>query len=148
MIRFVGSITLIVVAFASLSPGRKEETLKELIARADAASPDHKPDLYMEVADRQMKTAGDALKGGRTQEFRTSLDGVVQFCDKARDAALRSNKHIKNVEIKIRRLSTHLRDVKLDADVDDQPTVEAAIDKLESFRTELLKKMFGGKSND
>jgi hypothetical protein len=30
-------------------------------------------------------------------------------------------------------------------DPDDQPVVQAAIDKLESFRTELLKSMFGSK---
>jgi hypothetical protein len=33
-------------------------------------------------------------------------------------------------------------------DVDDQPLVQASEDKLEDFRTEILKSMFGSKSND
>ena len=148
MIKFAGSVALVLLALVAFSFGRKEETLNELIARTEASRPDQQPDLYMEAADRQRKAAAEAMKAEHWQEFEADLQDIVKYCDKARAAAIRSTKHIKNTEIRIRRISGHLKDAKLDVALDDQPKVQAAIDKLEEFRTELLHKMFGGKGND
>jgi hypothetical protein len=148
MIKFAGAVALVLLGLTAFSFGRKEETLEELVARAEAARPDQQPDLYMEAADRQRKSTVDAVKANRWEEFETDLQDVVKYCDKAHAAAISSNKHIKNTEIRIRRISGHLKDIKLDVEVDDQPKVQAAIDQLEQFRTDLLHKMFAGKSND
>ena len=61
---------------------------------------------------------------------------------------MRNNKRIKRTEIKIREISYKLRGMKLNVDVDDQPAVQDAIDKLEQFRNELFQSMFGSKSKD
>ena len=148
MIKFAGVAAVVLLGLAAFSFARKEETLKELVARAEASKPDQQPDLYMEAADRQRKAAVDAVKGNRWEEFGTDLQDVVNYCDKAHAAAISSNKHIKNTEIRIRRISSHLKDIKPDVEIDDQPKVQAAIDQLEQFRTALMRKMFGGKSND
>ena len=128
MIRFAGAVAVVLLGLAAFSFGRKEETLQELVARAEASKPDQ--------------------QANRWEEFGTDLQDVVNYCDKAHGAAISSNKHIKNTEIRIRRISSHLKDIKLDVEVDDQPKVQAAIDQLEQFRTDLMRKMFGGKSND
>jgi RecA/RadA recombinase len=147
MIKVVGSVALVLLAVA-FSFGRKEETLKELIARTEASRPDQQPDLYMEAADRQRKAAMEAMKAEHWEEFDADLQDIVSFCDKARAAAIGSTKHIKNTEIRIRRISNHLKDIKLDVALDDQPKVQVVVNKLEEFRTELLRRMFGGKGND
>jgi hypothetical protein len=143
MIKFAGVVAMVLLGLTPFSFARKEETLKELVARAEASKPDQQPDLYMEAADRQRKAAVDAVKASRWEEFGTELQDVVTYCNKAHAAAISSNK-----QIKIRRISSHLKDIKLDVEVDDQPEVQAAIDQLEQFRTDLMRKMFGGKSND
>ncbi len=148
MIKFAGAFAVVLLGLAAFSFGRKEETLKELVARAEASRPDQQSDLYMEAADRQRKAAVDAVKASRWEDFDAELRDVILYCDKAHAAAISSNKHIKNTEIRIRRISSHLKDIKLDVEVDDQPKVQAAIDQLEQFRTDLMRKMFGGKSND
>jgi len=148
MIKFAGAVVLVLLALMTLSFGRKDETLKELIARTEAARPDQQPDLYMEAADRQRKAAADAMKADRWEEFGSDLQDVVKYCDKAHTAAISTNKHIKNTEIRIRRISSYLKDIKLDVEVDDQPKVQTAIDQLEQFRTDLMRKIFGGKGND
>ena len=66
----------------------------------------------------------------------------------AHSAAMRTDKRIKRTEIKIREISNKLRGMKLNVDVDDQPAVQDAIDKLEQFRNELFQSMFGSKSKD
>ena len=148
MIKFAGAVGLVLLALMTLSFGRKDETLKELIARTEAARPEQQPDLYMEAADRQRKAAADAMKADHWEEFGADLQDVVKYCDKAHAAAISTNKHIKNTEIRIRRISSYLKDIKLDVEIDDQAKVQTAIDQLEQFRTDLMRKIFGGKSND
>lgn len=148
MTKSVWTLALIVAGLSVVCFARKEETLEQLIERAKAARPDQQAGLYMEVAERQVKSATDASRANQHDEFRIQLKSAVDSCDKAHAAALHANKHIKSTEIKLRRISSHLQSIKLDMDVDDQAPVQAAIDQLETFRTELLRGMFGSKSND
>ena len=139
---------LLVLGLITVSFGRKEETVQELVARAEAAKPDQQPNLYMAAAERQRRAANDAMKADHWEEFRSDVQDIVKYCDRAHKAAITSNKHIKDTEIKIRQISTHLKETKMNVDVDDQPAVQSAIDQLEQYRTDLLRSMFGGKSND
>ena len=148
MRKLVGAILLFLLAAAAASFGKSEETIEQLIARADAARPDQQPDLYMKVAQRELKFATEAYKADKLEEFRTAVQQIVKYSDNAHSAALHSGKHLKSTEIRIREIAKRLRDIKLNVDADEQPPVQAAIDRLEGFRTELLHSMFGSKSND
>ena len=125
----------------------KDETIEQLIARADTAQGGHQPDLYLEVADRELKVTTDSYKANRLEDGRAGLEKIVTYADKAHASAIHSGKRLPHTEIKIRRISTRLRDLKLNVDVDDQPLVQATIDKLEGFRTDILKSLFP-KGND
>ena len=128
--------------------GRQEETIPQLMARADAASSGQQADLCMEVAEREVKVAIAAYKADKTDEARDSLQQIVKYADKGHSAAIQSKKRLKHTEIKLRQAALHLRDLKFNVEVDDQPLVQAAVDKLEDYRTEILKSMFGSKNND
>ena len=142
-----GAILILVLAAAAAAWGR-EETTEELIARADAARPDQQPDLYMQVAQRELKLATEAFKADKMEDFHSAVLQVVKYSDNAHSSALHSGKRLKPTEIKIREIAIRLRDIKLNVDLEEQPPVQAAIDRLEGFRTELLHSMFGSKSND
>jgi hypothetical protein len=146
MRRFLG---VLVAGLFALSPAvlAKHETLQQLIARANATETGKQADLYMKVAEREMSLLNAALKVGDSHEFLVRLDAVTGYCDKAHSAAIRSNKKVKKTEIRIRKISRHLRDDKLSANVSDQSRVQSAIDKLEQFRNDLLQKMFGVKND-
>lgn len=142
-----GTLLLLLLA-SSVSVARPDEALEKLIARADTAPVAQQADLCMQVAERELKLTIENYKENKGDEGRASLDQVVQYADKAHSAAIRSGKKIKHTEIKLRQIAGHLRDLKYNANADDQPIVQAAIDKLEGFRTELLKSMFGPEKND
>lgn len=148
MRRYPGLILIFVLIGGLTSFAAKEESLEQLIARADAARPDQQPDLYMQVADRLLKSASESYKDSRRDQFHSEVQGMVKYCDSAHSAALHSNKHVKRTEIKIRQIATRLRDIKLNLEVDDQQQIQTAIDRLEGFRTELLHSMFGSKNNN
>jgi hypothetical protein len=143
-------LTILIFALAAglLGFARQEETLPQLMARADAASSGQQADLCMEVAEREVKLALAAYKANNIDEGRDSLQQIVKYADKGHSAAIQSGKRLKHTEIKLRQAALHLRDLKFNVDVDDQPLVQAAVDKLEDYRTEILKKMFGSKSDD
>lgn len=148
MVKYVGAVALVLLAVAVASSGKKEETLEQLIARADAARPDQQPDLYVEIAERQMKSLLDASHDERWAEFRVTLQDVIRYCDRAQVTAIQSKKKVKRTEIKIRQISVRLRNMKFDVDADDQPSVQAAVDKLEHFRAELFRSMFNISEKD
>jgi hypothetical protein len=68
---------------------------------------------------------------------------VATYSEKAHDAAIQSGKKLKNTEIDFRKMSAKLRDIKRTLNFDDQAPVQAAADRLESLRTDLLSHMFG-----
>ena len=142
--------TILVFVFSASLFGlaRQEDTVPQLMAKADAASAGQQADLCMEVAEREVKVAVEAFKGNKIDEGRDSLQQIVKYADKGHTAAMHSGKRLKHTEIKLRQIALHLRDLKSNLEVDDQPLAQATVDKLEDFRTEILKSMFGSKNND
>jgi hypothetical protein len=142
--------TILIAIFLSgvMCAARQEEPLPQLMTRADAASGGEQANLCMQVAEQELKVAISAYKQNNSDEGRASLRQIVKYAEKGHSAAIHSGKKMKHTEIKIRQISERLRDMKLNVEVDDQPSIQAAIDKLETFRTEILKSMFGSKSND
>jgi hypothetical protein len=144
----IGAVLFCLLAVSIFSFGRKEETVEQLISRANEAHPDQQVALYMEVAQRELKFAIEAVKADQSDALRSALQQIVKYSGNSHLAAMHSDKHLKRTEIKLREISAKLRDLKPNADVDDQAPVQAAIDQIESFRTDLLHAMFGSKSND
>jgi hypothetical protein len=142
------AVLILVGASCSVCPARPQDSLEQLMAKADAASGGQQTDLCLEVAERELKLTIEAYKGNKPEEAQASLQQIVKYSDKAHSAAIQSGKRLKHTEIKMRQIAGHLRDLKFNVDVDDQPMVQAAVDKLEDFRTQILKSMFGSKSND
>jgi hypothetical protein len=142
------AIVLLLLGTAAVCSARREEPLKQLMAKADAASAGEQADLCMQVAERELKLTIDSYKANKPEDGRVSLQQIVKYADKAHFAAMHSGKKLKPTEIKVRRIASHLRDLKFNVDADDQPLVQAAVDKLEDFRTEILKSMFGSNKNE
>ena len=141
----VGAILFFLVITLCSSASDKE-TIEQLIARAHSASASQQPDLYLEIADRESTLAVDAYKANKLDDGHAALEKVVAYADQAHANVLKSGKRLPRTEIKIRRLAARLRDLKQNVDADEQAGVQAAVDKLESFRTDLLKAMFGSKN--
>jgi len=141
------TITAVVLAISLLAFASKPETLQELIARADSAKPEDRPGLYIEIAQRQLKSADELYTAGKVDQAQAAVSDVVTYSEKAHDAAIQSGKKLKGTEINLRKMAAKLRDIQRSLNFDDQAPVKAAADRLESLRTDLLSHMFGkGKS--
>jgi polyhydroxyalkanoate synthesis regulator phasin len=137
-------ITVLAVLFAtSLAFASKTGTLEELIARAESARLEDRPALYIEIAERQLKSANELYTAGKVDDARAAVQDVVTYSEKAHDAAIQSGKRVKNTEIDFRKMANKLRDIKRSLNFDDQAPVQAAAERLEALRTDLLSHMFG-----
>jgi hypothetical protein len=141
--RYRISITAVLLATSLLAFASKQESLQDLIARADAAKLDDRPSLYVEIAERQLKSADELFTAGKVENAEGAVRDVVAYSEKAHDAAIQSGKRLKNTEIDFRKMAAKLRDIKRTLNFDDQAPLQAAADRLESLRTDLLSHMFG-----
>jgi len=137
------TIAVVLLATSFLAFAYKVETLQELIARAGSARLEDQPALYVDIAERQLKSADELYTGGKVDDARAAVQDVVTYSEKAHDASIQSGKRLKNTEIDFRKMAAKLRDIKRSLNFDDQAPVQAAADRLENLRTDLLSQMFG-----
>jgi hypothetical protein len=138
-------ILAVLLAASVAAFARKEESVAELKARAESARPEDQPSLYTELARRQIESANQLYEAGKVDDARAAVNDVVTYSDKAREAATRTGKKLKQTEIGVRKMAARLRDIKRTLAFEDQAAVQDAIDQLERMRTELLARMFGKK---
>lgn len=134
---------------SSFASSAKTESVDELKARFEKTRTEDRPQLGIRIAEQQLHNADQLYIDGKVEEARAALADIVTYSEKSRDAAMQTGKHLKNVEIDVRKMSEKLRDIKHTLAFDDQPPVEQAIRQLEDIRTSLLNQMFAkDKNND
>jgi|SRR5580698_4334796 hypothetical protein len=133
----------VMVLLTGLNCVAAKETVQDLAARADAARPEDRPGLYIEIAERQLKAVTELFGAGKDEDALAAVKDVVSYSEKAHDAAIAARNKLKNTEIALRKMAAKLRDIKRTLTFEDQAPVQAASDRLEALRTDLLAKMFG-----
>jgi hypothetical protein len=143
--RSLVALLAFVLASSFAADPLKDESLEQLIARVGSARAEDQPHLYIEIARKEIEAADKSYKAGENDVARKSVDDAVSYSAKASDAASHTGKKLKDTEIALRKMAGKLRDLKRGLAYEDQAPVQAAADKLEQMRTELLGRMFGKK---
>jgi len=133
----------LILAISAPAFAYKETTIEEMAAHADAAPVGDRPALYIEIAERELKMADEAYTAGKVDEGQKAVQNIVTYSEKAQDASVQSGKRLKGTEIALRKMSAKLKDMKRTLSFEDQAPVQAAADRLEALRTDILQRMFG-----
>jgi len=141
------ALCLLLLALAAASHAAREENVDALKARVEKASADDLPELCIRIAQQQLRNADKLYTEGHVDEAHAAVDDIATYTEKARDAAIQTNKRLKNVEIDARKMSERLNDIKRTLAFEDQAPVEHVIHRLEDVRTSLLKEMFSTKKD-
>ena len=136
------TIIALTLATAPLASGKKSEAFQDLETRAQSAKLGDQPPLYVELAERELLSVLELYHQGKIEQARSALDAIVHYSQKAHDASAGSNKKLKNTEIAFRKMALKMRDIKQTLNYEDQAPVQAAADKLEGFRMDLLSHLF------
>ena len=135
-------VAMVSMVLGSTMLAATNEDLAGLKARAESARPEDRAPLYVEIAHLQLRNADKLYVDGNVEQARADVEDIVTYSEKARDSAVQSKKHLKNVEIAVRKIADKLRDIRRTLNLEDQPPVEDAIKHLEDVRTSLLQAMF------
>jgi hypothetical protein len=144
-IRLTVLVVLAATSLAVCAFARTDESLEQLIARAQSAPAGEGPALYIKIARLQAESADKLYVAGDADGGNKALSDVVTYSEKASSAAATTGKKLKDTEIALRKMAEKFRDVKHNLPFDDQAPVQQAIDRLEKMRTDLLSVMFGKK---
>jgi hypothetical protein len=136
------AFTLVLLALTSAHGAAKDEPVEVLKSRFASARLEDRPGLGIQIAQHQLRNADKLYIDGKIEEAREAVGDIVVYSEKARDAATQSKKHLKSVEIDVRKIADRLRDMRRTLAFEDQAPVEQAIRRLEDIRTALLKEMF------
>jgi hypothetical protein len=127
------------------APKPEETSLEQLRQRAQAASGGDRAKLFTELSRQEMETANQYFTTGEVAKAQEQVKQSEADAEKGADAALTSDKRLKQTEIELRKLQKRTEDIRHTLSVDDRPALQAVEDKLEELRRSLLQKMFGGK---
>lgn len=120
-------------------------SVDDLKARLANARPEDRPNLCIQIAERQVAAADQLYTDGKVEEGQAAVQDVVSYSQQAGEAVRQTGHRVKNTEIALRKMARRLTDIKHTLPSDNQPPVQAAIDTLEKIRTDLLNSMFGKK---
>jgi hypothetical protein len=125
----------------------KEVTVDELKARLAAANVADRPQICLQIAERQLAAADKFYTAVESEKAQAALADVVAFSEQARDYCIQSHKHQKQTEIAARKMARKLADIKHTVTLDEQAAVQNAIDRLDKVRDDLLFAMFPKKGD-
>lgn len=139
-------ISLLLLAVIGLLAAEKSIDAKK--AEAEKASGGHQAKLCSELAEQLVSVADQQFNDGNSQQGQATIQDVLKYASKARDAAIQSHDSLKQTEIHLRETQRRLESLKRSLSVDDRPAVDAVEKQIEQFRQDLLDAMFPPKKKD
>jgi hypothetical protein len=131
---------MLVMGCTAIAAG--EATLEELKNRVANATIADRPPLCIQISERQLESFSRFYAAGDNEKAQAALVDVTAFSELARDYAIQSHKHEKQIEIAIRKISRKLNGLKHTVMHEDQKQIQDTIDRLEQIRDDLLAAMF------
>jgi hypothetical protein len=124
-----------------------DQTLQAMKSRISSTSMAERPQLCIDISERQLEIATQFYVAGETEKAQAALADVAAFSELARDYAIQSHRKQKQSEIAIRKMARKLEDLKHTVVQEDQKEIQETINRLQTLRDDLLGSMFsqGGK---
>jgi hypothetical protein len=136
-------LCLTILLLLSRTASASNQTPSDLKEKADAAHGAEQAKLCMEYARVQLEDSDHLFTSGDVDKAQAEVREVVEYARKAADAATSSGKHLKETEIKLRKVQVRMHDIGESLNFEDRPPVRQAVEELEQIRTDLLIKMWG-----
>ena len=137
-----GAALLGLFVFSASAAPAQSATVEELKARLPSARGGDRVQLCIQIAERQLEAVDKFYLTDETEKARTALDDVASFAEQARDSSIQFHKRQKQTEIAVRKMVRKLFDIKRAVNHEEQLPVEAAINRLQRVRDDLLAAMF------
>ena len=145
MQRFHFIPVLLMLAVSALAVQRNIEQMK---AAAERASGGSQARQYAELAKYLVDVADQQFTQANIEQAQATIQEVLDYCLKARDASLKSHGKMKETEILLRETQRRVEAVKRTLAAEDRPPLDQVEKKIEQYRQDLLDEMFGSKKKE
>jgi hypothetical protein len=122
--------------------GAAQKNIDQMKAEADRADGGHQAKLCAELAQQLVPIADHQFTEGNVVEAQKTVQEILNYATKARDASVKSHGKMKETEIILRTTQRKLEALKRTLAVDDRPPLDAVEKKLEQYRQDILDEMF------
>src|ERR1700681_855481 len=137
-----GAAIFVLLVFSGNATPTQSATVEELKARLTSARAGDRIQPCIQIAELQLEAADKFYLTDETEKARTALDDVASFAEQARDSSIQFHKRQKQTEIAVRKMVRKLFDIKRAVNHEEQVPVEAATNRLQRVRDDLLAAMF------
>ena len=117
--------------------------IEELKAKAEHKGEADRGRIYADIARELVELANTQFNGGDSAKGQASIKEAVNYAEKSAASADEKGHGIKNAEITLRLTARRIEEVRRMVEVDDQPPLKEAVERLEQLRKLLLQRMFG-----
>jgi polyhydroxyalkanoate synthesis regulator phasin len=117
--------------------------IEQLKAKAEQKGEADRARIYADIAHELVELANMQFTNGDPDKGQASIQDAVSYAEKAATSAEVKGHKIKNAEITLRETARRIEEVRKTLDIDNQPPLKAAVDRLEQLRKQLLQRMFG-----
>jgi hypothetical protein len=119
-----------------------QRSIDQMKAEAEKAEGGHQAKLCAELAEQLVSIANQQFTEGNVEQAQNTVQDILKYASKARDASINSRGKMKETEIILRTTQRKLEAVKRTLAADDRPPLDDVEKKLEQFRQDILNEMF------
>lgn len=131
---------------ASAAPAKPDPAIahiEELKSKAEHKGDADRGRIYADIAHELVELANNQFINGESEKGQASIKDAVNYAEKSANSADMKGHKIKNAEIMLRETARRIEEVRRTLDVDDQPPLKEAVNRIEELRKKLLQRMFG-----
>lgn len=139
----VAALTSLSTAFAA-NTGKilDQQEVNALAARAAQATPKDRCYLYAELVSAMTELAGQQLSAGDTSDASASLKSIQEYTTKMHLDMTSNSKKLKDAQIMMRRTAFRLKELMLEASLDNRAAFESTLKELDQVQSQMMLAVF------
>jgi hypothetical protein len=118
------------------------QELTALAARAAQATPKDRCYLYAELVSAMTELAGQQMNAGNSTDASASLKAIQEYTAKIHADVTDNSKKLKDAQIMMRRTAFRLKELMMNASLNDQPAFESTIKQLDQVQSQMMLAVF------
>ncbi len=136
-------VVVMMLGTAAVGQGQKDAPVltevDRMKAKAEGMKDHDRGKIYSEIAQELTEQANQQFTDGQHDAALATIKQVLEYAEKASAAAKLKNKKTKDTEINLRKTARRMEEVARTLALEDRPPVNAAVEKLDEIRKELLE---------
>jgi hypothetical protein len=118
------------------------QALNALADRAQKATPKDRCYLYAELVSAATELASQQLNAGDVTDAAASLKAIQDYATKIHVDLTSNSRKLKDAQIMVRHTAFRLKELMMNASLNDQPTFESTLKQLDQVQSQMMLTVF------